>query len=355
MSITRNPTVGRLALALCACFLLGSAAAWAQEAVDPAEERMIERRGDLVSIFSGDIHVPANVLQRGTVVCIGGDVRIEGQVSEDVVVVLGSLEITGSVGGQVTVVLSEGVLKDATVSGELVSVLGSLELERSTVDGQMINILGSLDRDALSRIRNEFVNIGFGSWAPSFWAMLLWIRLFHKFVVFVLLVLLLLLVPERIRLMSDEAPVRYVTAFLFGLLGYIGMFVLLGLLSITVVGLPLALLAFYVLKWMGIAAIFAAVGGRLGKAAGFSLSIMGSVLLVFGLYAVAFILPATMSFTGVLILLLFKLVFLLLVEVPAVGLVICTRIGTRETPATTATPLPPPQTPSTAEAASPPG
>jgi len=332
----------RAALALVACVLLSIAGLAAQQPAAPTEEREIERRGDLVSILSGDVHVPAGVRQRGSVVCLGGDVVIAGHVTQDVVVILGSLELTGSVGGQVTTVLSEGVLRDATVSRELVSVLGSMELERSTVHGEMINILGSLDRDQLSRIKSQIVNIGFGSWAPSFWAMLLWVRLFHKFIVFVLLVLLVLLVPERIRLMTDEAPVRYVSAFFFGLLGYIGMFVLVGLLSITVVGIPLAMLAFYVLKWMGIAAIFCAVGQRMGRTAGFSLSVLGSVLLVFGLYVVAFIAPATLQVTGLLILFVLKLLFLLLVEIPAVGLVLCTRFGGRATPTEIAAPQPPP-------------
>lgn len=335
MNTNRLPT-----LAFAACALLSTGLAAAQEPDAPPPERQVERRGDLISILSGDIHVPAGVRQRGNVVCIGGDVVIEGEVTGDVVVVLGSLELRGSVGGQVTTILSDAVLRDATVSHQFVNVLGTLELERSTLDGEMINILGSLDRDRLSHIRSQIVNISFGSWAPSFWVTLLWLRLFHKFVVFVLLVLLLLLVPERIRLMADEAPVRYVSAFFFGLLGYIGMFVVLGLLSITVVGIPLAALAFYVLKWMGIAAIFHAVGRRASRAAGFSLSLIGSVLFVFGLYAVAFIVPATLEVTGLLMLLVGKLLFLLLVEIPAVGLVLCTRFGSRETTTEIA---PPPQ------------
>ena len=138
----------------------------------PEPARKVERRGDLVSIFSGDIHVPANTRQRGSVICVGGDVVIEGRVTQDVVVILGSLELTGSVGGSTTGVLSEVVLRNADVSKELVSVLGSVELESSTVSGEMINILGSLDRDDLSRVTGQFFNVGFGSWAPSFWAML---------------------------------------------------------------------------------------------------------------------------------------------------------------------------------------
>ena len=39
---------------------------------------------------------------------------------------------------------------------------------------------------------------------------------------FVLLLLIVALVPERVRFLGEEAPVRFVAAFFIGLLGYIG-------------------------------------------------------------------------------------------------------------------------------------
>lgn len=282
-----------------------------------------DRYGDKVSVFSGDVHVPHDIRQRGTVVCIGGDVFIEGTVTQDVVVILGTLKLTGSVGGQVTGVLSDLELRNAEVSGALVSVGGGLELENSTVEREMVNVLGSLDRDELSRAIGKTVNIGF----TSIWTLLFWLRLFHKFIVFVLLLALVLLVPERIQLMGDEAPVRYVQAFFVGLLGYLLFWVVLVVLSFTVVGVPVLVFAFYVVKWMGIAAIFHAVGRRLGRGVGASLSVLGSVMLVFAIYTIGMLAPAALGLVGLLVIAVLKVLFFLLVAMPGVGLAILTRVG----------------------------
>lgn len=307
-------------------------AAWA-EAPDRTvteSERRIERRGDQVSVFSGGIHVPANTVQRGNVVCIGGSVRIEGRVTGDVVVILGQLELSGSVGGSLAGVLADMELTDAEVSRELVSVLSGLKLERSTIHHELVNILGALDRDGLTELKDQLVNIGFGGkWFPSMGSLLFWLRLFVKFLVFVLLVVICLLAPERIRRIGEEAPVRYLPAFFMGVLGYLAYLVILALLTVTFVGVFPAWLGFQVMKWMGIAAIFYAVGHRLGRAFGASFSVLGAVLLVFAFYTAVTLLPslAGMSLLFFLMTAALWTVFFVLVQIPAVGLVILTRFG----------------------------
>ena len=350
-----------LLLLLAAAALAPAGAAWAQEADVPEAERprQVERWGDQVSVFSGDIHVPAEVRQRGNVVCIGGKAVIEGDVTENVVVIMGKLELSGSVGGAVTGVLSDMELSDAEVSRELVSVISGLQLERSVVKRELVNILGPLTRDDLTQLKDQLVNIGFGGkWFPSLWSLLFWFRLFHKFIIFVLLLALALLVPERIRLMAEEAPVRYVPAFFMGVLGYIGLLVVIGLLSVTVVGFPVALFAFYILKWMGIAALFYAVGRRLGRAVGGSLSVLGAVLLVFAIYAVVMMVPMALGPMGLLVVGVLKILFFLVFALPAVGLVLLTRFGTRgsstEAVAAPGPPQPAPPAPPTPPEAPPP-
>jgi hypothetical protein len=330
----------RAALALTAVVLALPVPLAAQD-VAPAEPTYHEvRSGDLVSVFSGDVHVPADVRHRGTVVCIGGTARIEGEVSEDVVVILGSLELTGEVGGAVTGVLSDMELRGADVEGEMVSVLSSLELERSTVRREFVNVLGSLSSDDLSELRHELVNIGLGGdWLPDFWTLLFWLRVFHKFLVFVLLVLFVLLLPDRVRRMGEEAPVRYLPAFFVGLLTYLALLVVVPLLAVTVVGLVAGAAVFYVLKWLGIAAIFYAIGRRLGRSVGVSLSVPGAVLAVFLAYGVVLTVPALFGLVGYALVAVLHLVFFLLVEAPAVGLVLLTRFGNAR-PA--AAPAPPP-------------
>jgi hypothetical protein len=139
--------------------------------------------------------------------------------------------------------------------------------------------------------------------------------------------------------MGREAPLHYVPAFFMGVLGYLAMLVLVGLLSFTVVGIPVALFAFYVVKWAGIAAIFFAIGNRMGRAAGFTPSVLGAVFLVFAAYVVIMLVPTAFGWFGLVLIGTLKLVFFLLVELPAVGLVMLTRFG-GERPDQSAEPLP---------------
>ena len=166
-----------------------------------------------------------------------------------------------------------------------------------------------------------------------------------------LILLLVALAPERIRVMSEEAPSRFVAAFFMGLVGYLGLLVIGSLLLATVVGAPLLLVGFMVLKWMGIAAIFCAVGRRLGRAAGREMSTLGAVLLIFGLYLVVTMAPTAFGLLGVFISAVIWFLFWILVAVPALGLVILTRLGSRteeaSTPASVSAPpsSTPPQAP----------
>lgn len=292
----------------------------------PAVET-VDRWGDLVTVFSGDVLVPAGTRQRGTVVCIGGQARIEGTVMGDVVVIMGSLDNLGSVEGAVTGVLSDQRHSGARIRGELVNVLGSLDLRDTRVSRELYNILGGFRRDAASSTPS--VNVGFGSWFPDLHWLLVWLRLARLFAIFVVLLLLVALVPERIGVIAGEAPLRYASAFFVGLLGFLGLLVALALLSVTVIGMPLALVLWLVFKWMGAAGIFLAVGRRLGRVFGRELSTLGAVMLVFGLYALITVVPTPLGIFGLLLSGLFSAMFFVVVEVPAVGLMLLTFAGGR--------------------------
>ena len=66
-------------------------------------------------------------------ISVGGHVVIEGEITQDVVVILGTLKLSGSVGGSVTGVLSNQELSRAQIDRELINVLGPMEIERTTV------------------------------------------------------------------------------------------------------------------------------------------------------------------------------------------------------------------------------
>jgi hypothetical protein len=320
----RKPRVPLLAIACLAICALGATASSPLIAQEGQEET-IRRSGDLVSIFGGRIVVPSNVRQRGSVISIGGDVIIEGEVTQDVVVVLGSLKLTGRVGGTVSAIMSDQELRDAYVEDEYVSVLGSVDMERSRIGREFFHILGPLEQDGFST-RPMF---NMGHWLPSFWTFVTWARVLRLLTVFVLLLLLAALIPERIRLIADEAPVRYLPAFFIGLLAYLGLWVLLVAVSVTVIGLPVAIIGYYVLKWLGIAGIFYAVGRRLGRGFGREMSLLGALLLTFGIYALITLATAPLGIVGLLVAILLRTIFFIVVEAPAIGLVLMTRLGTR--------------------------
>jgi hypothetical protein len=108
------------------------------------------------------------------------------------------------------------------------------------------------------------------------------VKLFATFLFFVCALLLSALVPDRIRLISEEAPHRLFSAFVFGLIGYM-VFVFSQLfLTITVIGIPLVFLlylVFVVLKWLAMCGIFHQIGRRMGRGLGREMSLLGAILL----------------------------------------------------------------------------
>ncbi len=285
-------------------------------------------RGDQVSVFGQPIRIPANTRVIGDVVSIGGRVEIEGEVDGGVVVVMGELEISGQVRQDVAAILSETTVRDAVIDGEVAAVLGSLTLERSRVDGKIVTVLNTFVRDDLSI---TLPPIEIGSWLPSFWRLLFYLRLASRVAIFGLLILLVALVPDRVRRIGEEARRRYVTAFFVGLLGYIGSAVVLSILSLTIIAIPLAIMVFWILKWIGIAGLFFVVGQSLGRLAGREISVLAAVLVTFSAHTLLTLSPSGFGLAGFVLIAALGLAFFLFVEVPALGLVILTRVGSHPT------------------------
>jgi hypothetical protein len=292
------------------CFLLLAYLASPGVAAQEEEQDRFIRNGPSVSVFGQEILIPANVVQRAPVVCIGCTARIEGEIRDNVVVVFGELE-----------------MDQASVRDNVVGVFSTLTIRDSEVGEQLVNVLGSLDRDGVNA---NVINIGlpFG-WAPRVTTILFWLRAVGLLLIFVTLVGAVSIAPERVDLLAREAPVRYFSAFFAGLLGYLAFLMVLALLSITVIGLPAGILFFKVLKWVGIAGIFLSLGRRVGRSFGREMSPLGAVLLSFGFFAGMVLLLGWLGFVGFVLLIFFRLFFLLMFEVPAVGLMILTRFGTR--------------------------
>jgi len=305
-------------LLLCLAWLLPLGVSIAQESAEPAaaeSPKPVRRHGDLVSVFSGDIHIPAHVEQWGTIVSVGGDVVVEGKVRGEIVVIGGSLTLSGSVRGSAIGVLTNISARDAEISDQLINIAGTLDKEDTYVCGQ-------------------FVNIGFGdgwiSLAKPFGvlgALLFWGRLVKLLVVFVLILLLAALVPDRIRAIAEATPIRLVPAFFMGLLAYLGLWVVCALLLVTVIGVPLAIFLFIILKWLGITGMFYFFGNRLGRAVGREMSLLGAVMLGFLPYVLLILLPSAFGLPGLLVAIMIHCMIWLFLEIPGIGLVLLTRAG----------------------------
>ncbi len=289
--------------------------------------------GDDLSGVGQDINIPAGTTHDGAIVCVYGHVTIDGQVDGDVTVIAGRLDIKGSVSGDVTGVASRiDVDPKARIDGDLTNAGGTLRRNGATVQGQVVNIPFGISFPSWDR----GLRSGWGQFAGFF----IWWKLFAIFLFFVCALLLAALVPDRIRLISEEAPTRLFTAFIFGLVGYV-VFVFAQLfLTATLIGIPLVFLlylVFVVLKWMAMCGIFHQIGFRMGKAMGRELSLLGAILLGLLPFALLRFVPFCIGFS-----------IWFLVEILAFGYLILTRVGTRGTPgfapappAPTAPPSPP--------------
>jgi hypothetical protein len=282
-----------------------------EEAPPPETQAREIDRNDRVGVGT-PVRVGPDEIVAGDVVGVGTRVVIEGTVRGDVVGIGSRVEIRGQVRGQVVGVGSNlEIAPGASVGGQVVNVMGSLDSEGAQV-GEIVDISPGIAIPALGGV--PFGILGFFG---------LWWKLLVVALVFVVLLLHTALVPDRVRVISEETPVRPVVAFLVGLLGYAALFVVSFFLAVTLVGIPLVFLLYFVFKilqWLGFAGIFHHVGRRIGAMFGRDLSVLGAVLLGFLPFAVLRFLPFC---TG------WFLWFLL--EIVAIGFVILTRAGTRGT------------------------
>jgi hypothetical protein len=299
-----------------------------EEAEKDEQESVIDAPSDRdkVAVWS-DVEIPADQVIPGDVVCIGGKANVQGKVHGDVVVIAGSLDMPGSAGGSVVGVGSKLVLHSGTsVRRDVVNVAGSLDRGGATVGGKVINI--GLGGKWFSHLPGPFGMLGF---------FLFWAKLLKLVLVFLGLIVLTALVPDRIRLMGEEAPLRPFMAFFAGLGGYVILVLTMILLCITIIGIPAALLlyfAFVVVKWMGLASFFFLVGRRIGRLLGREMSLLGAILLGFLPFAILRFLPFCIG----------TLIWFVL-EAMAVGLVILTRGGGRRYGMGPAAPVPAPPVP----------
>jgi hypothetical protein len=169
--------------------------------------------GDVV-IFNGDANVSGEI--EGELVVIGGDIFIEGRVNSDVVAILGDIELT----------------EDAVCEGDVVSVGGTVDQNGASIDGQALSVQLFPGTGASPHVKSALLAVVGISWIA--------------FLVFALLVggAFRLNAERMVEAVREERG----RCLWVGVLGHILVHVASAVLLITIVGAPLAPVAWF-LVW----------------------------------------------------------------------------------------------------------
>lgn len=222
-----------------------------------------ETTGGRVRI-GGDLNVPADHVVEGDTVTVFGSQVIEGNVKGSVVAVFGDIELSGAISDDVVTVFGDVILKEgAQVEGDMVNILGNIERQGTIqIGGDEVTMnAGEIGRRISDHIRLE--NLRFHwllfpfQWPfwGLFWA-LIWTAA------------MMAIFPKQVKNMAMAIENDVIQVGLKGLLGVVGIVVAAVLLSITIIGIPVAALL-GVLSWIAMAfgtvAIYYLVGERLAE------------------------------------------------------------------------------------------
>ncbi|MCL7416222.1 MAG: polymer-forming cytoskeletal protein [Halalkalicoccus sp.] len=241
------------------------------ETVVIEEDETVE--GDLTAVAS-------TVVVQGTVdgdlTAFGGDVLIEGEVTGDAEAFAGTVRVTGDVGGEVnaaagTVVVSEGasvgalsaaggnVAIEGTVAGDVEAAAGSVSLGSEAVVGGDLTYGGELNRhpdaEVAGSVSEESTTgpvpapIGELPTPPTWLGPIYWLL-----VNLVLGAVLLAAFPRFSDGVATTARTAALKSVGVGVLVLVGVPIALGLVAVTLVGIPLSVagaLLFALLLWIG--------------------------------------------------------------------------------------------------------
>jgi hypothetical protein len=321
------------------------APAASDEEVEKKDDSATEprRRSMTPNVSFGRTHIVVgeDEYHDGDLVLLGGSVEVRGTVTRSLVLIGSRANISGEVNREIVAIASKVELREgARVGRELVNVLGRVDMEENVTIGQEFVNLPFIDLSAFSG----------GSILGFIIKLILWIKLLLLALLFLAIVIISAIFADRIAFAADVLPSAWGRAFLFGLLVYLLWLVAAAVLVSSGIGAPLAGILWIgvtVLRWLGMAALFCAVGRQFGSNIfGRKLSYFGAILVGFLVYAIVYMIP----FMGGIV--------KAIIGVTGIGLMVITRFGTR-TPgqALSMAPVapPPPPGPPPAAPPSPPG
>jgi hypothetical protein len=213
--------------------------------------------GDDQVTFGGNIVVPAGETHQGDLVAFGGNIEVDGTVTQDLVAFGGNVVVNGTVERDVAVVGGTLTLGPQSVVGRDVSFVGGSlnRMEGSKVGRNIVEGRGRMDWNtfpAMARVfrpHTDYPSVVFG--------------LITGLGILVLALIILLFFPTHLQAAASVIERRPVETFALGCGGTIAGIVLAVLLVITLV-LPFVVVGAMTVAWLfGWAAIFLLIGQRL--------------------------------------------------------------------------------------------
>jgi hypothetical protein len=195
-----------------------------------------------------------------TIVTIGGDLTVNGDVEDDAVVIGGNLELG----------------PEARVGGDAVAVGGTIIApDSATILGDRVEVSGTYGREV-------------GEYEMTIEPLATSIGTFIQVVAsFLISALILAFVPRRVRGVAEHMRARPGRAFLFGLAILLLFLPLLGALTISIVGIPLIPVAFMLLALVIVFGMTA-----LGLRIGYAMPFYSETRSAFGALAIGYLIIA---------------------------------------------------------------
>ncbi len=228
--------------------------------------------GDLRG-YAGAVVVEESGVVTGDLRASAGTVTVRGTVEGDLEGAAGSVSVTpgGVVGGDVSVAAADLVVA-GTVDGSVEAAVERLELAstasvagavRYSSDAELVRDEAATVGGQVSAADDLSVDAGFGALAENAGPLGLVFGLYFALATLLLGAVLLVAFPDDTATVVDEVSENTLRSGGIGLLGLIGLPTVLGLVAVTIIGAPVALLglmAFGILAFVSAALAEYAVG-----------------------------------------------------------------------------------------------
>lgn len=280
-------------------------------------------RGQIVQ-FGNPVSVEQDEVILGDVVSFFGAATIRGRVEGDVVGIFSPIYVIGGeVTGDTVAIFGPVSLEEAALGNDAISIFGGLSAGPGTaIDGSAVAVMGSGLDVRQAAIAGDRIDVaGFLPGSISGFTVLgilfAALMIVKQIIAFIVGVLAIVIFPDRFERMADHAFEDMGRKTMIGLLVNLGVFVLIVILAVTVVGamlIPLVFPAFMLLEFAGNTTMKMAFGRKIADGMGQQ---WGSILELFIGTLLFLILDITL--VGKLFTFIFKLM--------GMGMVVDSRLG----------------------------